>query len=279
MRAWAGTIHRWLIGVVALVALTMLAAPATGCEDIAKYQPAETGGGGEADASTRVVPLVIHVMETPGHECEVRNLWTPERLLAAFGPDASDERNVHSVWRDTKVRFVVKQVSLHVEPLPKGLLAKDGNVTDPAHAAAPDKWKPAFDQLLDKLHRPGHVNVYLWERIGGPPKGLMGVGRSRSAGGRGTVWLSGQCTKSDEIAPRDCGRVAAHELGHALGLWDISDGGCDKVTDEPLCRKLTAPCPEIADTTKNRLMVPAHGGRKLCRAEVAEAEQMSSKLK
>jgi len=226
-----------------------------------------------------VVPLFFHIMEPPGRECEVRKLWTPERLRAAFGPDASDERNVHSVWSDTKVRFVVRQVVLHVEPLPKGLLAKDGDVTDPKHAAARDKWQPAFDGLLDKFHRAGHVNVYLWERIGGPAKGLMGLGRSRSAGGRGTVWVSAQCTKPTVIEPKNCGRVAAHELGHALGLWDITDGGCDDVTDKPLCRKLTAPCPEIAHTTNNRLMVPAEGGRKLCRAEVAEAERMSSKLK
>ena len=96
-----GRMHRWLVGMLALVGLATLAAPATGCEDIARYQGAETSEGAAPGGSTLVVPLFIHIMEPPGRECEVRKLWTPERLHAAFGPDASDERNVHSVWRDT----------------------------------------------------------------------------------------------------------------------------------------------------------------------------------
>ena len=95
MGAFAGTTHRWLIGALALVALAWLPgqARATDCEDIAKYQPAAPSGGDPAGGAIRVVPVFVHIMERPGHACEVRKSWTPERLQAAFGPDASDSRS------------------------------------------------------------------------------------------------------------------------------------------------------------------------------------------
>ena len=81
--------------VASIVALAVLGwslpARAATCDGVAEYQAVVSGASSGAH---QVVPLVIHLMERPGHPCEVRKAWTARQITTVFGPDAQNQGSV-----------------------------------------------------------------------------------------------------------------------------------------------------------------------------------------
>jgi len=75
---------------------------------------------------------------------------------------------------------------------------------------------------------------------------------------------------------RVCATYAAHELGHALGLYHAGRGTCSTIDPQfrDLCADLAKPCEGVR--LRDRLMTPRALGRTLCPVEVEKAELMAT---
>jgi hypothetical protein len=267
----ATIVRRLLVSALAVAAIWSTGAPASAlvCDQADAYEQAVgTVGGGGSHLS---VPLVIHIMERPGRPCEVRQQWTAQQVSTVFGAGTQDERSVNAVWEPTGVRFSVREVLLHSFTPLAGLVDSNQRIKVPtAGPRGDDAFEAAFDDLVAGFHRDHSVNVYLWRTITGPP---VGFGRSTRTGkGKATVFLDVVCAQR---SLRACATLAAHELGHALGLYHAGPDTCTNVDAafQVLCSRLAAPCAGVRTTS--RLMTMGASGRKLCPQEVEAAEQMA----
>lgn len=265
---------RWLLlPVFALAAAwsNLTPASAANCEEIGAYQQAV--GPGSGSGPNLSVGVVIHIMERPGHPCEVRKVWTPEQVTMIFGAGTQDERNVNSIWGSTKIRFTVNEVVLNGDDPPVGMVDSQQRIMVPTSGPKGTvEYENAFDLLVSGNHRDHKVNVYLWRRMSGQP---VGFGRStRSGNGKATVFLDNRCGQATlEV----CAARAAHELGHALGLYHAGQA-CSVVDPQfrDLCTSLAKPCAGVK--LKDRLMTLGAEGRKLCPLEVEKAELMATNV-
>jgi hypothetical protein len=268
----SNVVRRLLLPVLAFAAVwsNLTPARAADCEEISAYQQAV--GPGAPSGPGLSVGVAIHIMETPGHPCEVRKVWTPEQVAIIFGADTQDEQSVNSIWGPTKVRFVVLEVDLNKNDPPEDLMDPQQRVTVPMPGPrGTEKYEKAFGVLVAGNHRDHKVNVYLWRRIAGSP---VGFGRStRSGNGKATVFLDNECSQK---SLKVCATYAAHELGHTLGLYHAGRSTCSAVDSQfrDLCTSLAKPCPGVK--LSSRLMTPAALGRKLCPLEVKQAELMAT---
>lgn len=265
-------VRRLLLPALALavVAWNFTPASAADCEEIGAYQG--TVGPGTVSGPNLSVGVVIHIMETPGHPCEVRKVWTPEQVAIIFGADTQGEQSANSIWGSTRVRFVVREVVLNKTDPPVGLMDPQQKVTVPRSGPrGTAEYEKAFDLLVAENHRDHKVNVYLWRRIAGKP---VGFGRStRSGNGKASVFLDNECIQATLNV---CARYAAHELGHTLGLYHAGRNTCGVVDAQfrDLCTSLAKACPGVK--LSDRLMTLAARGRKLCPMEVEQAELMAT---
>jgi len=264
---------RWLllpVLVVAAVWSNNTLASAGSCEDIDAYQ--KSVGPGSGSLPDLSVGVVIHIMERPGHSCEVRKVWTPEQVTTIFSGGTVDERNVNSIWGSTKIRFIVHEVVLNEADPPAGMVDSEQRILVPVSGPKGTvDYENAFDSWIAGNHRDHKVNVYLWREMSGNP---VGFGRStRSGNGKAIVFLDNKCART---SVKTCATYAAHELGHTLGLYHAGRGTCSTIDPQyrNLCTSLAKPC--VGVRLKDRLMTPAALGRMLCPVEVKQAELMAT---
>src|SRR3989442_1258633 len=157
-------VRRLLVPALALAALGSNVAPAhaQGCEPESAYQEAVGPPRGDAPVS-----VVIHIMERRGQPCEVRQRWTSSQVKIVFRPGTDDARGVNSVWDATKIRFNVQGVELHGDAtFPGDMVDAQRNIKVPLTGPrGDDAYEAAFAAFVEKFHRDGSVNVYLWRRI------------------------------------------------------------------------------------------------------------------
>jgi len=244
-------------------------AHAAGCDGIADYQPVVSGA---ASSAHQVVPLVIHIMERPGHTCEVRNSWTAKQVATVFGPDTGDDKSVSSVWGGTHIRFEIREIHVHEFEPPAALVDSQQRIKVPTTSAVGDQAYEAAFAKVETFHRDGSVDIYLWRRLGGQP---IGFGRStRSGNGKASIFLDVRCGQQ---SLRTCATLASHELGHTMGLYHAGANTCGAVQPKfhDLCVTLAAPCAEVK--TAQRLMTLGASGRGLCPKEADEAKDQAGK--
>jgi hypothetical protein len=247
----------------------------TCCEEESAYKREVVAADGGAGPDVEV-PLVIHIMERPGHPCEVRRHWTVEKVNAIFGPTTNGQAGVNHIWAQAGIRIVVRDIVLRGEYAPPAAISG----TDPGSVRAPHPpddgvQEEAFSQIVS-VHTAGKMNVYLWALIYGS---AAGYGRStRTPPGKATVWLDNDCPRT--LNPAQCAALAAHEIGHALGLYEVGGSdACDGVNDayRDLCQRLVAQCHEVPED--QRLMHPEYIVKPwtgLCPAERDEARKMAT---
>jgi len=255
--------------LLAAVAFSSRSSDAQTCDDIAAY--GKLVGQADDRYSGVTVPLVIHIMErpSPGHDsCDVRQHWTREQVAVVFGPSIDDPRGVNSIWGPVGIRLVIREVLRHEYVAPDGMLT-----AVPMGPKGSDAFEAGFNTLVAAFHRPGSVNVYLWERMAGPDN-PMGFGRSPRSG-------NGQ---SHGVA-RSC--VREHRSGEAEGLREGRRARAGTrarplpFPAHPMCRRPGHGSGELRGGVE---IVRGSGGprraswpsgplatRKLCPAEVKEA--------
>jgi hypothetical protein len=182
-------------------------------------------------------------------------------MRVIFATQTDTQGGVNAVWDTAGVRFWIREVRVHKFPPPEDLL-------DPRGGA---KFEEALKDLVAQFHRDRAINVYLWKEIVGVANGF---GRSPISGnGKATVWLDTFC---DAESLDGCATLAAHELGHALGLYHVGPGACDHVDSSrrDTCLARAGTCVSVPSFS-DRLMALGVRGRQLCAMETEAAQQMA----
>jgi hypothetical protein len=182
----------------------------------------------------------------------LQKLWSPDRVQALFlGPSGAQ-----SIWKPHHLRLALVRVeACEFSPGLRGDSQRVDAVFVPVSARGDAV--PGGETLFERVqkaygvaNRPGAerleaLDVYVWWSVGDKNTGVIGFGRSRNNKGP-AAWADISCVLSrggvaelkdllrnhpdrrlNELAEqsftsvdnqKECGRLLAHEIGHALGL-------------------------------------------------------------